>query len=517
VSTRGPMLSTPASDSRVPLHDFVAFSANVMDAHTVALFVEDRAEGCLRMIAGWSLSDNLIPEARVSIVDSDLGERYRSGQPTAEPYFEGDSSTLGMYSQLEPIRAYMTAPVGSRGLLWVDTRKAYRFTPKHLRVLADLATTAGDLLRLSARISKLSLDTAAAYVMQALLERSWDSCGGEDALLDSAVRLIVDRMGLDGALTAFRLPHRDLCQITACYGLPAFIQVGRVVRFKEGWVKRSLDNRKPAFVRAATDNEPDVVAFHARERFGFPLRSLAVIPWRVDERDRDDLLIAASAAPGRICQEARASHESVVALIRLIQTASLRKKLLTGVRRYDAESGVLSEAAFYLESREMLSCARAKGNAVALVLMEIASIERLYMEHAPRTVMRFLEMITDTMRLMQPRPVTAGKFKTGGFGLLVENAKEQEISALHKKAQYLFGTGYVSVEGQEIRYDTAMAVAHFPSECADVEGLWTLARARLALPSSTLYRWASLAPRPPAGTEVRADERDGPFTYADRT
>ena len=487
--------STQDSGSLIPLDDFVALSANVMDAHTVALFAADTANGCLRMVAGWSLSDHLIPDAAVSLQDTLLGTQFHASQPRAEAHFDGDATTLGMYSQPEPIRAYMTVPVGARGLLWIDTRQAYQFTGKHLKILSDLARTAEHLLRLSARMRALHQVSTGARVMRQLLDYSVRYPENEDKLLDAAVNLSVESMGLHGALTAMRLPHRDLCKITACCGLPEFVQVGRLVRFRQGSVRGALDSRKPVFAYALTDDEPDVVAFHARERFGFPVRSLAIIPWRVEEQDRDYLLILVSARPDKIGPEVRESYESLVDLIRLIETASLRKRLLVGVRRYDAESGVLSEGAFCFSSREMLSKARDRGTSLALVLMEIANIEQLYMDLPPATVNRFLELVTDTMRLLQPRPAKVGKFKTGGFGLLVENAKEHEVLALHKKAQYLFGTGYLTVGGREIPYGMAMAAAHFPGDCSETDGLWSTARARLALPKSTLYRWSSLQPR----------------------
>ena len=132
------------------------------------------------------------------------------------------------------------------------------------------------------------------------------------------------------------------------------------------------------------------------------------------------------------------------------------------------------------------------GIALALVLTEIFHMRRMYLEHDPATVNHFLEMITNSLGLLQSRPYVVGKFKTGGFGLLVEHAKEQEIRPIFKKAQSLFGTGYMNVSGSEIRYSMSMAVSHFPSDCCDIDGLWSSALTRLERPSSTLYRWSPL-------------------------
>jgi GGDEF domain-containing protein len=481
-------------DPLVPLHDFVVLSANVMEAHTVALFLEDPSLGCLRMAAAWSLSNHLVHGAVVSLADTVLGRKYLGGQPEAELHFEGDSTALGMYSHPEPIRAYMTAPVGSRGLLWTDTRQAYRFTGKHLKIFSDLARTAENLLQVSGHAAAFHEALEAAAVMRRLLAYSREPADRTASLLDAVVRMVVEKMGFDGALTAVRIPNSDLCRISACCGFPPFIQIGRRVRFRQGWVKQALDSRGPKVARARVPGDPDVVAFHAGERFGFPVRSLAVIPWSLEDQGAESVLVVASANPGRMTRKRSEPLESLTELMRLIQVASFRKRLLCGVRRYDAESGVLNEGAFSLESREMLSRARDKGGSLALVLTEISHMGRIYLEHDPATVNRFLEMITDALRVLQPRPCIVGKFKTGGFGLLVENAKEQENHLLFKKAPSLFGTGYMGVGGWEIRYGMAMAVAHFPGDCFDLDGLWSTALDRLAKPSSTLYRWASLGP-----------------------
>jgi hypothetical protein len=228
VSTGKRQLPTPVCDSPIPLNDFVALSANVMDAHTAALFVEDRARGCLRMAAGWSLSDVFIHGAVVSVEDSVLGKQYRAGQPAAETYFAGDSTGLGMYSQPEPIRAYMTAPVGSRGLLWIDTRQAYRFTGKHLKILSNLAGTAEHLFHLSGQASALHISAVGAEVMRRLLVHSREPAEREAGLHGATVCMIVEKMGFDAALAAVRLRDRNLCRITACSGFPPFIQVGRL-------------------------------------------------------------------------------------------------------------------------------------------------------------------------------------------------------------------------------------------------------------------------------------------------
>ncbi len=492
MSMRRQSSPTPVCDSLVPLNDFVALSANVMDAHTAALFVEDHARGGLCMAVSWSLSDHLIHDAVISLQDTVLGTHYRSGQPAAESYFEGDSTRLGMYAQPEPIRAYMTAPVGSRGLLWIDTRQAYRFTGKHLKILCELARTAEDLFHLSGQATALRQAALGAEIMRGILAHCREPADTGEKFLDAAVRMIKEKMGFDAALTAARFPGKDLCRITACCGVPPFIQIGRRVRLRQGWVKWSLDHRQPAMVSAAATGEADLIAFHAGERFGFPVRSLAVIPWRLEEHDRESLLIMASATPGKVVPESKDTHQTLVDLIRLVEAASLRKRLLAGVRRYDAESGVLSEGAFCVESRDMLSHARDKKGTLALVLAEISGMRRMYLECDPATVNHFLEMVTDSLGLLQSRPFVVGKFKTGGFGLLVENAKEQEIRPIFKKAQSLFGTGYMNVGGWQIRYGMSMAVAHFPSDCSDIDALWSTALTRLERPSSALYRWSSV-------------------------
>ena len=210
--------AVPALDPAGTLQDFAALAANVTDAFTVALFLADHSGKSLQMAACHTLSDHIPAGLSIPVDSCTIGQLFSRGVQFHEPYFEGDSMEIGLYNQPEEIRAYMTAPIGDRGLLWMDTRKAYRFTAKSLKVLTELAAGCRHMVELTELRLRESHRSQCDSLIRAFVPHWSELAGLPNQGLDHAVQTILDVGGFDGVLAAVRDADKGLLEIIACSG-----------------------------------------------------------------------------------------------------------------------------------------------------------------------------------------------------------------------------------------------------------------------------------------------------------
>jgi len=142
------------------------------------------------------------------------------------------------------------------------------------------------------------------------------------------------------------------------------------------------------------------------------------------------------------------------------------------VRKYDGESGLLSEGYFRHQTRIALSRVRDRKSNLFLLLVLIENMDELYLALDYSLVRRFLEVFAEKLRILTKRTCLTGKFMTGGFGLMVENLPSDEIRTVTKKAETILGSGRSVVDGNNIHYEVKLGTALFPDECSDLHGLW---------------------------------------------
>jgi len=462
------------------LERFMAIAAEAVDAHTAAVFLANPNRDQLRMAAFQSVSDRLISDATFPVPQSIPGGVFDRGVPVHEAYFAGDPSGLGMYySGQQPIMAYMAAPVGTKGLLWLDTRKVYRFTERHLKILLELARTAEDILGLTERASGLTRRGDRLDLIQGLLPPNWQAMDPEGEFFDKVVRLLVKKGEFDGALLATILPERGLCQVKACDGFSPILTKGRFVRIRQGWVKWSLEHDSSVIISGLRGDERTLTIFHTGETMGFETKSLAVIPWcGPDDFNRGVLVLASKKTSPRL-EEGKPTWQFLGSLAGLVRTVAHSDKLMHSVRKYDGESGLANEGYFRHLTRLALSRERERKGNLLLLLVSIVNMDELYLCHDHSRIRLFLETFTDKLLLLTRRKCVTGKFSTGGFGLFVENVPSDEIRAITKKAESIMGTGTSVIDGEHIYYEVESASAHYPDDCTDFHGLWTKALERL--------------------------------------
>lgn len=466
-------------DADSPLQALVEMTSDITEAFTVALLLQDSTRRFLDMAAFHTLSDHLISRARLPSEAGFWAGILDKQDVLHECHFEGDSTEFGLYRRAEPIRAYMAAPVGARGLLWVDSRKTYRFTPRHLKMLNQLAETANHLLTISEEAIQGERSCRETDLIRGLVP-DWHTLSTRDNDgLDFAVRRIQENGEFEGVLATVRIHATDVFLITAAAGCGPWVRRGKLVRSRSGLLSSALEGRQAVALPSADSDNARPVIFHQGERLGLALGSVVVAPW--SGASGEGALVLASTRPTPPGREALDRAEFLSRVVALVHSAAYQKRLLQEVRRYDGESGLYSEGYFRKVIREAFERARDRRGSLALLLVQIKDIDRLYLEHDHPAMNRLLEMVSDRLVQVADGHGVAGKYRTGGFGLLVEDLPAHELSRLLQRTLATLGQGSILVDGTDIPCDVRVAASHYPGDGEDLAGLWQSVLRKLEL------------------------------------
>ncbi len=469
----------PACESS-PVDGFVKLAASCMEAHSVVLLAANRRRDSLKIVAYNSLSDKLLPDVEMPVEHSAIGEIFHKGMPVYEADPERASGDISLYSGKVRLTAYVAVPLGTWGLLWVDSQQASGFSAKHLRLVLQLALVAQGIPELKQFAEERGDPEQKIELLTNLLKTNGKRGFDLHALLDNVVSAVVTNMPVDGAILAEAVPERDLLKIIACAGFSPLVEKGRIVRLKRGWAQWTLENDSAVIISERRAGEGPLTLFHVGENLGYEVKALAVIPWNeVDEIGRGILAIV-SRTPCPRLEEDRDTWHLLARFVGLLRSISYREALVRGVRKYDSESGVLNESAFYQYVRSAFHRAMDRKGNLFLFLTEICNIHDLYVSMDHILVRRFLQNFVDKLQVLTKRSVVIGKFKSGGFGLAVESMPSDEAIAVTKKAASLLEGGVAVIDGYEVRYEATFGSVFYPDDAPDLRRLWKSAQDRLS-------------------------------------
>ncbi|MBP8625852.1 MAG: diguanylate cyclase [Syntrophorhabdaceae bacterium] len=107
---------------------------NIYEAFTVALYIRDKEN--LRCISSVTFSHSFDKERLLSIERTLPGWVIKHNQSLIIPNFDKDESVLGYYSRVEDIKSFMGYPMGTDGVIVVDSKKKWVFTDKEKKILS---------------------------------------------------------------------------------------------------------------------------------------------------------------------------------------------------------------------------------------------------------------------------------------------------------------------------------------------------------------------------------------------
>ena len=140
--------------SKNALANLIELTSNVADAFTTALFTVNLEDGTLKLRSHLTLSSHLKTDATFAIGEGLLGQVALHRDFRIDDFSGANASHLEWYSQPEEIKGLMIVPVMRReleGILVVDSKENYSFTPKLQKLINGFADQMGWYLSLEKR------------------------------------------------------------------------------------------------------------------------------------------------------------------------------------------------------------------------------------------------------------------------------------------------------------------------------------------------------------------------------
>lgn len=122
------------------LDTLVRLISNVTESFTTALFLVDPQSGYLRLESFYTLGQSIIPETTIPVGQGMIGWVAENRQPLHATHFQHDTTTLQIYGIDEGIKSFLAVPVQFgeiEGVLCIDSKKQYVFTPKTQKILSN--------------------------------------------------------------------------------------------------------------------------------------------------------------------------------------------------------------------------------------------------------------------------------------------------------------------------------------------------------------------------------------------
>ncbi len=450
-----------------------------LDAQTVAIFLIDQDFAMLDLIASKSRRKDFIRSVRRPLGDSLIGGIIQRGLTVSES-IKGDMySRLGLYSSAGPEAVYLAVPFGTNGLVWIDREGIDRFAPDQIRLASFTAAMVSDILELYTGAVRTRDSATDLGILTSLTDTDDRAVESSNIRLDDIVTRMTLSNACDGALAALSTENGELCRIVSVSGFSGALSKGKVVRLRQGWAKWAIEKMRPAIISGLKGDETSLPIFHPGEAIGFSVKSLAVIPWYGFDQI-DGVLVAASRSSGIEWESKRSLWMFLASLVGLIRRLEVSGKVLKGVRRYDGESGVMSEGYLRNQLRAAFERQAAAGGSFFVLLARINNLDSLYLDHEYTTMNRFLGIFCEKLSMSTKRQVLAGKLFTGCFCIGVENLPSSEVDTLTRKASALLGQGLSNVDGVDIRHEVDFGWALYPHDTITFQELMNKAQNRLS-------------------------------------
>jgi len=140
--------------SKNALTNLIELASNVADAFTTALYTVNLEDGTLKLRSHLTLSSHFKTDATFTIGEGLLGQAALHRDSRVDDFAGADASHLEWYSEPESIKGLMVVPVVRReleGILVVDSKENYSFTPKLQKLINGFADQMGWYLSLEKR------------------------------------------------------------------------------------------------------------------------------------------------------------------------------------------------------------------------------------------------------------------------------------------------------------------------------------------------------------------------------
>lgn len=359
--------------------------SNTTDAYTAALFLPRESDGRLQLRACHTLSDHVPPDLLIEVGQGLIGWVAERGEPLHTIEFKHDLSALGLYRKEEEIKSFMAVPVktpGGTGVLCIDSKRQYVFTPKVQKLLTGFADQVArklekiDIYRQIGR-DAVTLDDLRDYAGP--LTASTDT----ETVLSAACNIPKKLLKYDTAALVWRAPGGRDYSVARCVTHWSGAPAGQKVSLESslaGWVlTRGVTFHLPTI----KDELRETHLFHPDEP-RWPLGAFLGLPLRMGE-EVFGMLAFARRAPGGFDDRERATAELVRSLISGALAAAQMHARWESLHAVDRVTGLPTySASFRARLAEAIELASDTLRPLSILIADSEEVAEVYAGRGPR-------------------------------------------------------------------------------------------------------------------------------------
>ncbi|PIQ95679.1 MAG: hypothetical protein COV67_13600 [Nitrospinae bacterium CG11_big_fil_rev_8_21_14_0_20_56_8] len=448
------------------LTHLVELAANVAEAFTVALYSTDHASKNLVLKRHMTLSSHFDEEAVIPFGLGHIGKVATTRKPYLQEYFEDNSTHLKIYKKDEDLKSFLAIPVifkDLEGVLVIDSKERYGFTPKIQKILTGFAEQAAWHLHRE-RIDNSGDENIWPFF------REMNSYGrfliespDREALSQRLIQIPPEILEVDAIAVVWFDEECLRGRIEAHRGFTQGMINLRVVPGKG--VAGSCAKNRAAILFGSTGKRP-LTLFDENEK-PESLETVAAVPILLNER-LYGVLVCGSLEPDAVT---RADIDRLT----LISTSAAAALLCEETRRrwhydknMDQVTGTPNHRFLMEHNRAVAEELFRNGEPVFFLTVFMANLQSLYEIHGFEKGDKLLRQIVSMFSKVTPSPKYVFKYSDNAFLIVLMKRDRQEVLSLESRLKHVFDQTPFYVDGKPMALKVEAGTSAYPEDSKDL-------------------------------------------------
>lgn len=461
------------TDLERDLFSLISLVSNVTEAYSACLFLENKRRGAFQLTSYHSLSPHIVADATIETGQGFLGWVLENNEPLSVDQFNKDTIVLGYYDNNEDIKSFMATPIPAtltRGALAVDSKKAWRFTPKSQKILAGFAQQFAHLVDgalAAVQRERRSLDAAAfgGYL------HSLRSCESEDQLLNAICLVPRELLPFDGCFLVLKSAEGEGGYLVRTSGFEELFLGNLLVSDRASVAGYVLSKEEPLRLPDLKGGTAKRALFQTNEPL-LDVRSVTAVPLK-SGRKTIGVLGFTGRRRGQFDASAIKMAEILAAPVAdALDKIRSHKKLKEQEGRDFLTSGH-NLRYLNIRLREIIADASLRGRQVSLLSIFIDEVHE-FLDDADIAGEEALILHVQNQLLPfgQGGDILA-RHEGAKFFLLLQNSSLEYAEATAEKMIHAINENPFVLKGHDISLTASVGVACYPEDETEPEGLFT--------------------------------------------
>ncbi len=448
------------------LQSLIGLLSNVTDAYTAALFVPRESGGPLRLRACHSLSDHVLKDREIEVGQGLIGWVAERGDPLHSTEFRHDLKALGLYRTEEDIKSFLAVPVATpdgTGVLFIDSKRQYVFTPKVQKLLIGFADQVTRMLEKSDVYRRIGRDFVTLVALRDYAAPVTDA-GDADAVLDAACNIPKRLLKYETAALVWRAPGEKAFRVVRCVTHGADAPIGLSVSMESslaGWV---LTHGETFHLPTIKDELRETHLFHPAEARR-PLGAFLGIPLSAGG-EVFGLLAFARAEAGGFDDRELAAAELLQGLASGALAAARMRMRREGLGALDDVTGLPAYPAFTARLTDALALASDTLRPVSILIADSEEVQDVYADRGREAGDSLLRELADFYRRSLDEPDLLARCLGRRFVMALVGKDLEAAREAAGRLQDTLENSYLRAGSIEFRLSVHIGLAVFPHDGA---------------------------------------------------